>query len=217
MKLPTYAKRLLKKARYKVLYGGRGGAKSETVARLLLARGMKSKRRILCGREFQNSIRESVHKLLSIIIESDEALKGHYRITENSIRGINGTEFIFKGLRHNYREIKSTADIDICWVEEAEVVSEISWRTLIPTVRNKGSEIWLTWNPEDADSPTNKRFRQNPPPNTKIVQLNYRDNPWFPKELEAVVERMIRKDKGKRYSTVLQVWLDLSNIRTHRI
>lgn len=171
-------------SRYRGAHGGRGSGKSFSFAKMLAVRGYAQKIKILCCRELQNSIKDSVHSEIVGAIESEPWLADFYDWGESYIRGRNGTDFIFKGLRHNYREIKSTAGIMIAWVEEAEAVSELSWRTLIPTIRESGSEIWLTWNPESEDSPTNTRFVKNPPKSSKIIRLNYQDNPWFPEELE---------------------------------
>jgi len=157
-------------------------------------RGYAEPLRILCCRELQTSIKDSVHAELAAAIQSHPWLNDHYQIGESYIRGKNGTEFLFKGLRHNYQQIKSTSGINICWVEEAETVSEQSWKNLIPTIRAPGSEIWLTWNPEDEDSPTNKRFVIDPPPNSSIAKLNYCDNPWFPPELDAERLNDLRRD-----------------------
>ena len=173
-----------KDSRYKGAYGGRGSGKSFSFALMCAVLGVRKKIRVLCAREFQNSIKDSVLQEVSSAIESHEVLRDYYDVGVNYIKGKNGTEFLFKGLRHNYREIKSTSQVDICWVEEAETVSEKSWAVLIPTIRAKGSEIWLTWNPESKDSSTHKRFILNPPENSRIVKLNYKDNPWFPEELE---------------------------------
>ena len=181
-------------AQYRGAYGGRGSGKSFTFAKMLVLRGAERKRRMLCGRELQNSIKDSVHSELARAIESEPFLSDLYEIGENFIRGRNGTEFIFKGLRHNYNSIKSISGIDICWIEEAETVSEQSWRTLIPTIRTPSSEIWLTWNPERDDSPTRERFIVNAPPNSKIAECNWRDNPWFPAELEAVRQHDLKRD-----------------------
>lgn len=147
-------------------------------------RGYAEPLRILCARELQNSLKDSVHAEVTAAIESLPWLAAHYEIGESYIRGKNGTEYLFKGLRHNYQQVKSTSGVNICWIEEAETVSEQSWKTLIPTIRAPGSEIWLTWNPENADSPTHKRFVIDPPDGAKIVKLNFNDNPWFPAELE---------------------------------
>ena len=171
-------------ARYRGAYGGRGSGKSFSFALMTAVRGYAEPLRILCCRELQNSIKDSVHAELVAAIEAYPWLNDHYEIGETFIRGRNGTEFVFKGLRHNYQQIKSTSGINICWVEEAETVSEQSWKNLIPTIRAPGSEIWLTWNPEDEESPTNQRFVVDPPPGAKIERLNYCDNPWFPPELE---------------------------------
>jgi phage terminase large subunit len=130
------------------------------------------------------AIKESFYAEIKAAIESEPWLKAFYDVGENYIRGKNGTEFLFRGLRTNMSAIKSTADIDICIIEEAEDVGEGSYIELIPTVRADKSEIWVIWNPRDEDSPTDKRFRKNPPPNSVIVECNYRDNPWFPAVLE---------------------------------
>jgi hypothetical protein len=162
---------------------------------MCLVRGAEQRRRILCAREIQATIRDSVHRELVDAIDQF-GFEDYYICGESFIRGRNGTEFIFKGLRHNYREIKSTTGVDICWVEEAEAVSEESWRTLIPTIRKPGSEIWLTWNREDPESATEQRFIINPPANSRIVEINYTDNPWFPEVLEEErLEDLHRYDK----------------------
>jgi len=170
------------KHRYKVLYGGRGGAKSWGVVRALIIKATQQKMRILCAREIQNSIRDSVHKLISDQIYS-MGLSSHFEIQKDTIKGINGSEFLFKGLRMNVQEIKSTEGIDICWVEEAQTVSKASWDVLIPTIRKDGSEIWISFNPELDTDVTYKRFVLNPPSSAKVVKINWQDNPWFPKEL----------------------------------
>ena len=154
-----------------------------SLATMLLVRGMERKLRILCTREIQVTIRDSVLQELANAIEY-WGLDDYYNVGASYVSGTNGTEFLFKGLRHNYKEVKSTKGINICWIEEAEAVLEESWRALIPTIREPGSELWISWNPEDPEAATQKRFIDNPPPSTKIVQMNYRDNPWFPAVLE---------------------------------
>ena len=178
--------------RYRGAWGGRGSAKSRTFARMAAVFGYREPLRILCVRDLQNSIKESFYAEIKAAIESEPWLKAFYDVGENFIRGKNGTEFLFRGLRTNMSAIKSTADIDICIIEEAEDVGEGSYIELIPTVRADLSEIWVIWNPRDEDSPTDKRFRQNPPPNSVIVECNHRDNPWFP----AVLEQERRHDQN---------------------
>ncbi len=182
VQLPQHLDRVFSdEARYRVAYGGRGSGKSWAFARMLLVRAYQQKRRILCARELQNSIKESVHTLLSEQI-ARLGLPG-FQVGESFIRHANGSEFIFKGLRSNISEIKSLEGVDICWVEEAQKVSKESWDILIPTIRVEGSEIWVTFNPEFKTDPTSDRFVENTPPNTRIVKINYNDNPWFSNQL----------------------------------
>lgn len=187
LKMPGWAKPYRRPARYKVAHGGRGSGKSWAFARLILLRVVSSTvpLRVLCARELQNSIKDSVHKLLSDQIDAME-LTDHFDVGESYIRCVrNGSEFLFKGLRHNSTEIKSMENIGLCWVEEAQGVSESSWKLLIPTVRAPGSEIWITFNPENETDPTYQRFVVSQPPNSIVREVNWRDNPWFPPELEA--------------------------------
>ena len=170
------------KTRYRIFYGGRGGAKSWCFARALLAKGTKDPMRILCAREFQTSIKDSVHKLLSDQIYA-LGMESFYEITQTTIRGINGTEFIFAGIKNNTNNIKSIEGIDICWVEEAQSVSANSWNVLIPTIRKQDSEIWVSFNPELPTDETWKRFVENPPESSVVVKVNWNDNPWFPETL----------------------------------
>lgn len=203
MKLPRYSRHLHAPRRYKVLHGGRGGAKSQTVGRILLLKGAEKKIRVLCAREFQNSIRESVHKLLASVIEDNEALNKHYTTTENSIRGANGTEFIFKGVRHNVDSIKSMTGITDLWIEEGHTISQKSWDILIPTIREPGSEIWVTYNPTNEDDPVHQMFVINTPPRNSIVlNVNWRHNPWFSDELKAEKDHLFRVNPEK----AIHVW-----------
>lgn len=174
----------LQPARYKIWHGGRGSAKSWNVARLLLQRAVRIPTRVLCAREYQNSIADSVHRLLSDQIDFAGWNK-KFNITNNSISSKCGSEFIFKGIQRNINEIKSLEGVDICWVEEAQPVSDQSWKVLIPTIRKENSEIWVTFNPDENSDPTYQRFVVNPPPNAIVIPVSYRDNPWFPKTLEA--------------------------------
>jgi phage terminase large subunit len=187
-------------ARYKVLYGGRGGAKSWGIARALLIIGARKPTRILCAREFQTSIRDSVHKLLSDqIIAMD--LVDFYEITQNAIRGKNGTEFSFVGLKNNVANIKSYEGCDICWVEEAQTTSKLSWNVLIPTIRKEGSEIWISFNPELETDETYQRFIVNTPENSIVQRINWSDNPWFPETLRLEKDALFVRDR-EAYNTV---------------
>lgn len=192
---------LFKPARYKVLYGGRGAAKSWEIARALIIKGLQSKLRVLCAREIQHSIADSVHKLLSEQIY-EMGFAPWYKITKNTITGVNGTEFIFSGLRFNVREIKSKEGIDICWIEEAQSVSEESWDVLIPTIRKEKSEIWLSFNPDAETDPTYRRFVIDPPPDSFVRKVSWQDNPWFPDVLRQEMEYLKRVD----YEAYLHVW-----------
>lgn len=170
--------------RYRGAYGGRGSGKSFTFAKMAAIWGYAEKLRILCTREMQNSIKESFHAELKNAIQSEPWLEAAYDVGVDYIRGRNGTEFIFRGLRHNTGSIKSLAQIDLCIVEEAEDVPEVSWQVLEPTIRAPKSEIWVVWNPRKKGSPTDQRFIQTKPPRSCIAEVNHNDNPWFPDELE---------------------------------
>lgn len=190
------------RARFKVAYGGRGSSKSWSVARILLAIGSNEKKRILCAREFQKSIEESVHFLLS---EQIWLMKlGHfYTIQNNRIVGKNGTTFTFTGLKINPTNMKSYEGVDIVWIEEGENVSSTSWDILIPTIRKEGSEIWITYNPKYDEDFIHTRFVINPPPpNSIVIKINYNDNPWFPQVLRDEMEHCKATDTP-RY---LHIW-----------
>ena len=188
------------KSRYRILYGGRGGAKSWGVARALLIKGAQRSLRILCAREFQTSIKDSVHKLLCDQI-IDLGLEGFYEITQASIRGKNGTEFSFVGLKNNVANVKSYEGVDICWVEEAQTTSRLSWNILIPTIRKEGSEIWVTFNPELETDETYQRFVLHPPENSVVQKINWSDNPWFPETLMLEKDALRMRDV-EAYNTV---------------
>jgi phage terminase large subunit len=184
---------LFQRARYKVLYGGRGGAKSWIIARTLIRLAARHRLRILCARQFQTSIADSVHKLLCDQIEA-MGLSDEFYITDKSIESRTGSEFIFKGLEKSIREIKSLEGVDICWVEEAQSVSKSNWEILIPTIRKEHSEIWVSFNPDDENDATYQRFVVNPPPNSIVVKVGWEDNPWFPSTLDAERRHMLAVD-----------------------
>lgn len=194
LQFPEKLKPLFQPARYKVLYGGRGAAKSWGIARAALLLGCQKPIRVLCAREIQKSIADSVHKLLCDQIRAME-LTDFYAITENAIRGINGTEFFFAGLRQQTVEnLKSFEGVDICWVEEANAVTRKSWMILTPTIRKPDSEIWISFNPELDTDETYQRFVLAPPPGSIVIPMNWRDNPWFPDVLAKEREHMEKTD-----------------------
>jgi len=170
--------------RYRGAYGGRGSGKSFTFAKMAAIWGVVEPLRILCTRELQVSIKESFHAELKSAINATPWLSAAYEVGVDYIRGKNGTEFIFRGLRHNIGAIKGLAQIDLCIVEEAEDIPEASWIDLEPTIRAPLSEIWVIWNPRTDGSPVDKRFVRESPPRSAVVQMNYMDNPWFPMVLD---------------------------------
>lgn len=191
--LPEPFLELLDQHRYKVYYGGRGGGKSWAFADTLLINALQRPYRVLCARELQVSIGDSVHRLLSDRIET-MGLSSLYEIQKASIIACNGSEFIFKGLKHNATEIKSMEGIDVCWVEEAEKVSQSSWEILIPTIRKADSEIWVSFNTKHPTDATYRRFVFDPPPDSIVRKVSYYDNPYFPEVLERERLDMLRRD-----------------------
>lgn len=167
-------------SRYKVFYGGRGGRKSWEVARSLILKASQSKKLVLCTREIQNSISDSVLRLLESQIEL-LGLNWFFEVQRSTIIGRNGSEFIFKGLNNmTIDSIKSLEGADICWVEEAHSVSDRSWSILIPTIRKQGSEINITFNPDLEDDPVYTRFIKNTPASCYLSRVSYLDNPDCP-------------------------------------
>lgn len=166
---------------------------SWSIARALVNAAYEKPLRILCTREFQSSIADSVHRLISDQI-SDMGLSDYFDITKTAITSTAGSQFIFKGLRHSIQEIKSTEGVDIVWVEEAQVISERSWEVLIPTIRKENSEIWMSFNPNEETDPTYQRFINNTPPDSICVKVGWEDNPFFPETLNAERKYMLRID-----------------------
>lgn len=183
---------LYEKARYKVLYGGRGSGKSWSCARALLILGTQKKLRILCTRELQRSIADSVHKLLSDQITA-LGLDAFYRIEKATIEGVNGTEFLFSGLK-NSAALKSYESLSICWCEEAQCISKASWQLLLPTVRAADSEIWISMNPVLPTDDSYQRWVINPPPGAIVRKVNYDENDWFPEVLQREMEYCRKTD-----------------------
>lgn len=187
---------LLGPERYKVLYGGRGGAKSWSVARVLLGLAAIGPLRVLCAREYQASIADSVHRLLRDQIDA-LGLQSEYEVTQHEIVSRCGSLFIFRGLHVNPRGIRSMEGIDICWVEEADTFTEESWENLIPTVlRKPDSQIIVTFNPRREMDPTYQRFIKRPLPisDAAVRKVGWQDNPHFPAGLAAEREYLQRVD-----------------------
>ena len=193
VKIPEAFGFLLTPSRYKIAYGGRDAGKSWSFASVLLTKAASRPLRILCTREFQSSIAESVYRVLIDQIVS-LGLSSLFDVQKSVIRGKNGSEFIFKGLRMNISEIKSTEGVDYCWIEEAQMASDESWSVLIPTIRKPNSEIWISFNTGQADDPTYKRFVLNPPPDSIVRKINYDANPFHGAVMEKEREYLLRVD-----------------------
>lgn len=204
MELPEAYQPLLNlKCRYKVYHGGRGSAKSMSYAIALLILASMKKVNILCCREIQNSIADSVHRLLSSLIEKYN-LSDTFEIQRNIIRCMTtGSEFHFEGLFRNTDKIKSYYDVDIAWLCEAQPVSEDSLQILFPTIRNPESEIWIEFNDKYFDDPVYRRFVTDPPSNAFVKKVSYLDNPWFPPELQMEMEN----DFKYRPKAANNIWL----------
>lgn len=188
--------------RYRCAYGGRGSGKTMSFAQMAIARAYSSKCRILCAREIMNSIRESVHAELCAAVE-DLGLSDFFECGKTYIRCItSGSEIFYAGLYRNLDSLKGLGDVTICWVDEAENLSEQSYLKLIPSIRGKDSELWFTWNPERLDSATRRRFILDPPESIAIAEINWRDNPWFPDVLERERVELLRRD----HDAYLHVW-----------
>ena len=215
---PPKAYDLFKPAPYKIFWGGRGGSKTWDFCRALLLLGHQTPLFILCAREIQKSIAESVHRTLAM--QAEAMGLGHFYTVQQAkiigqpmphpLGGMRSTEFVFAGIRNNITAIKSMEGIDICAVFEATHISQNSWDTLLPTIRGdapkgpfrKGSEVWVEFNPELAEDETYKRWVLDPPEGAKVVNINWRDNPWFPDFL-----RRQKNDLRKRdYNAYLTVW-----------
>lgn len=185
VEFPDKLRCLFQPSRYKFLKGGRGSAKSWSVARALLIQGAQQPHRVLCTREVQKSIKQSVHQLLKDQIQAMN-LGGFYQVLETEIRGKNGTTFHFSGLSdHTADSIKSFEGCTRVWIEEGQAITKRSWQILTPTIRAAGSEIWVTYNPQlETDETHLRAVSEKKDPDTITVDINYWDNPWFPEVLE---------------------------------
>lgn len=192
---------LFKPSRYKIFYGGRGGGKSMSIARALLIQGYSEKHKILCAREIQKSIQDSVHSLLKEQIE-ELGLQAFYEVQKTTILGKNGTEFLFAGLHSNIANVKSIPNITRAWIEEAQSAISSNIKTLALTVRAPNSEIWLSFNPELEDDPVYQDYVVTPPDDSIVIKINYDDNPFFPD----VLRKEMESDKRKNYEQYLHTW-----------
>jgi phage terminase large subunit len=208
-KFPPKTKLLfISKKRYIILYGGRGSSKSWTIAAFLIFKALEKRTRILCTREVQVSVKDSVYKLLKDTIER-YGLEAYFKLTLNSITCANGSEFIFKGLWNNEQNIKSTEGINYCWVEEAQSISKASMLTLTPTIRKTGlqlSQLIFSYNPTNNSDTIHKDYtiptllgKRN---DCELIEINHSDNPYFPLELKSEMEY----DRQNDYNMYLHVW-----------
>lgn len=170
--------------------------------------GMQKPLRIVCGREIQKSIADSVHALLGDLIR-EHGLQDFYEILRDVIRGINGTEFKFRGLKHNTTDLKSLEGADVVWIEEAENVSNSSWEILIPTVRKEGSEIWVSFNPKNLTDPTYQRFVAYTDEDMIAIKIGWQDNPFFP----SVLDKERRKLEAADPEAYLHIWEGMPDTR----
>lgn len=189
-------------------YGGRGSGKTRSFAKMTAVRGYQKAMAgqsgiILCGRQFQNSLDDSSLGEVKLAIQSEEWLAEFYEIGERFIRSRDGRiEYSFVGLERNINSIKSKSRILLAWIDEAEPVTEKAWEVLIPTIREEGSELWVTWNPARKSAPVENRFRHSTDPLIKSVEINWRDNAKFPEKLE----RERQRDLSHRPDSYDHIW-----------
>lgn len=178
---------------YKVMHGGRGGLKSWGFARVAVLLALKRRVRIACAREYQKSIEESVHQTIVAQIDALN-LRPYFDIRKRAITAYNGSRFFFAGIKTDPGKFKSTEGIDVLWIEEGEKVTEESWQIVEPTIRKAGSEIWCSFNPDLETDPTSKRFIGDPVPGARVLETNWRDNPWLSDRLVSLKDYLARVD-----------------------
>lgn len=201
--IPSIFRPLVRKHRYKICYGGRGSGKTQSICELLIEISRKGRFGFLCCRELQKSINDSVIKVLTDIID-DKNYIYEFEIQRNKITNLHtGSWFIFIGLKNNPTAVKSIEGVDICFIEEAENVSEESWNILIPTIRRESSEIWINFNPKNILDATYQKFVTNPPSNSVLIKANYTDNPYFPDVLKEEMEECRERD----FDLYRHIWL----------
>lgn len=170
---------------FRIMYGGRGSGKSVTAAQIVLLWAINEPLKVLCVRQFQNSIADSFFAELKKALNNTPQLQPFFNVQATTIKGINGSEFHFKGIDRNIASIKSMSGVDLTIIEEAEQISEEAYRMLLPTVRRQPkAELWIITNPRDENSATDKRFVKQVPARSMAIKVNYTDNPFFPKGLE---------------------------------
>ena len=203
---PRWAVPLFQPARYKAAHGGRGSGKSHFFAEMLIEEHiMNPNRRTVCVREVQKSLAQSVKRLLEDKIEK-LGVQSAFIVQETVIKSAHGSGMIiFQGMQnHTSDSIKSLEGYDCAWVEEAQSLSQRSLDLLRPTIRKEGSELWFTWNPSQDTDPVDQLLRgDRPPPDATVIEVNYKDNPWFPDVLKAEMEY----DRGRDYEKYEHVWL----------
>jgi phage terminase large subunit len=201
---PRWFVPLLEPARYKGIWGGRGSGKSHAVAEYIIERSIMGRCDVVCIREVQRSLQQSVKRLLEMKIEQLE-VQEYFEIQHDRIKSIHGGLIIFTGMtNHTADSIKSLESFDISWFEEAQSCSQRSLDLLRPTMRKQGSELIFTWNPHLSTDPIDVLLRSdNPPPDSKVIRVNYMDNPWFPDVLKQEMEYDANRDPDK----YAHVWL----------
>jgi phage terminase large subunit len=204
VELPDYGKLLWQPCRHLGLHGGRGGGKSRTIATALVLQAAQEHRRILCGREVQKSIKDSVKRLLDDEIDR-LGLSAVFESTETEIRGPHDSLFLFSGIKGNANGIKSIEGVTDFWAEEAQTFSQASIDTVIPTIRAANSRLIWSWNPDLPTDPVDVLLRgpDGPPPNSIVQEVNYPDNPWFPDVLREAMEF----DRSRDIDKYNHIWL----------
>ena len=195
VEVPEALQPLIKPARYKGAYGGRGGAKSHFFAEQIVLKSFANPTRVVCIREVQNSLRESVRQLIADKIEKF-GLGDFFQVLDAEIRGKNGSLIVFKGMQaYSAESIKSLEGFDIAWVEEAQSLSHVSLRLLRPTIRKPGSELWFSWNPRHKRDAVDELLRgPQPPKDSCVVSVGWKDNPWFPSVLKDEMNQDYARD-----------------------
>ncbi|MCA6395498.1 MAG: PBSX family phage terminase large subunit [Cytophagales bacterium] len=203
---PKWAIPLLENSRYKGAFGGRGSGKSHLFAEMLIKKHIiNPSHRSVCVREYQKSLSQSVKRLLEIKIEQ-LGVGSYFEVQEAVIKSKRGDGLIiFQGMQnHTADSIKSLEGYDLAWVEEAQSLSQRSLDLLRPTIRKPNSELWFTWNPSQATDPVDLLLRgESTPPNAVVIEVNFKDNPWFPDVLQAEMEY----DRGRDIDKYNHVWL----------